>query len=63
MLRETSQTEKDKCCMVSLTCGSKKKDNKLVNKTKKKLADSEKKQSWLVQRAGLDDETALTRLV
>ena len=41
----------------------KKKDNKLVNKTKKKLADSEKKQSWLVQRAGLDDETALTRLV
>ena len=42
---------------------AKKKDNKLVNKTKKKLADSEKKQSWLVQRAGLDDETALTRLV
>ena len=39
MLSERSQTEKDKYCMISLTCGFKK-YNKLVNITKKE-ADSQ----------------------
>ena len=36
MLSEISQTEKDKYCMVSLICGILKKQNKLVNITKKR---------------------------
>ena len=35
MLNEISQKEKDKHCMISLMCGIKK-ENKLVNKHKKK---------------------------
>ena len=35
MINEVSLTEKDKYCMISLICGTKKKYNKLVNITKK----------------------------
>ena len=44
MLSETSQTEKDKYCMLSLTCGILKKYNKLVTITKRsRLTDTENK--------------------
>ena len=36
MLSKIRQTEKDKYCMVSLICGILKKQNKLVNVTKKR---------------------------
>ena len=45
MLREISQTEKDKYCMISLICGILKKYSKLVNITKKKQTHSYREQT------------------
>ena len=44
MPSEINQTEKDKYCMLSLICGSKK-HNKLVNTTKKKQIHRYREQS------------------
>lgn len=46
MLKEMSQTEKDKHCMISLVCGTKKKTQKTTNKqtpNKPKTKDKQNK--------------------